>query len=61
MDDHEEINMIDVSVNHTFEESCYEDPLDKCLTYFGMNFNIEKSIEEMNALLDYFPIMNTNL
>ena len=24
MDDHEEVNMIDVSVNHTFEESCYE-------------------------------------
>jgi len=27
MDDHEEVNMIDVSVNHTFEESYYEDPL----------------------------------
>ena len=31
MDDHKEVNIIDVSVSHTFEESCYEDPLEKCL------------------------------
>jgi len=28
MDDHKEVNMIDISVSHTFEESCYEDPLE---------------------------------
>ena len=38
MDDHEEVNMIDMSISHTFEESCYEDPLEKCLAHFGMNF-----------------------
>jgi len=26
MGDHEEVNMIDISDSHTFEESCYEDP-----------------------------------
>jgi len=31
MDDHEEVNMIDMLVSHTFEESCYENPLEKCL------------------------------
>jgi len=35
MDDPEEVNMINNLVNHTFEESCYEDPLKKCLTHFG--------------------------
>ena len=43
--DHEEVNIIDVSVYHTFEESFYEDPLDKCLAHFGMNFDIEESID----------------
>ena len=57
MDDHEEVE----SVNHTFEESYYEGPLEKCLDHFGMNFDIEKSIEEVNALLDSVPIMDTNL
>jgi len=54
MDDHEEINMIDISVNHTFEESCYDDPLEKCLTHFRQNFDIDESIDEVNALLDSF-------
>ena len=41
MDDLEEVNMIEMSVSHTFEESYYEDPLNKCLAHFGMNFNID--------------------
>jgi len=61
MDDHEEVNMIDMSVSHTFEDSCYEDPLEKCLAHFEMNFDIDESIEEVNTLLDSVPIMNTNL
>ena len=52
IDDHEEVHMIDVPVNHTFEESCYENPLEKCFSHFVMNFDIEESIEEINALLD---------
>ena len=61
MDDLEEVNMIDMSVSRTFEESCYEDPLEKCLAHFEMNFDIDESIEEVNTLLDSVPIMNTNL
>ena len=57
IDDHEEVNMIDVSVNHTFQEFCYEDPLEKCLAYFGQNLDIDKSIEEVNALLDSIHVM----
>jgi len=44
IDDHEEVNMIDISVSHTFEESCYEDPLEKCLAHFEKNFDIDESI-----------------
>jgi len=35
MDDHEEVNMIGILASHTFEGSCYEDPLVKCLALFG--------------------------
>jgi len=55
MDDHEEVNIIDVAVNHDFEESYYEDLLEKWLAYFGMYFDIEESIEEVYALLDLSP------
>jgi len=61
IDDYKEVNTINVSVNHTFEESCYKDPLEKCLAHFGTNFDIEESIEEVNALLDSVLIMDTNL
>jgi len=44
MDDHMEVNMIEMSVSHTLEESLYKDPLEKCLAYFGMNFDINESI-----------------
>ena len=60
MDDHEEANMIDISVSHTFEESCDEDPLEKCLTHFGQNFDIDESLREVNALLDSVPVAYTN-
>jgi len=59
MDDYEEVNMIDISISHTFEEFYYEDPLEKCLAHFGQKFDIEESIEEVNALLDSIPIMYT--
>jgi len=51
MDDHKEVNMIDILINHTFEESCYEDPLEKCLAHFRQNSNIDKSIKEVNAVM----------
>ena len=58
MDEHEEVNMIDTLISQTFEESCYEDPLEKFSTHFGHNFDIDESLEEVNALLDF--IMNTD-
>jgi len=60
MDDHQEANMIDISVSHTFEDSCYKVFLEKCLHYFGLNFDINELIEEVNTLLDFVPVMYTN-
>jgi len=60
MDDHEEVSMIDILDSHTFENSCYDDPLEKCLAHFGKNFDINESIDEVNALLDFVPVIDTN-
>jgi len=60
MDDHEEVNMIDISVSHIFKESCYEDPLEKYLAHFEQNFDIDESLKEVNALLDSIPVIYTN-
>ena len=60
MDDYEEVSIIVISVSHMFEQSCYDDPLGKCLTHFGHNFDIKESIDAVNALLDYVHVMKTN-
>ena len=60
MGDHEEVSMIDILDSHTFENSCYDDPLEKCLAHFGKNFDIDESIDEVNALLDFVPVIDTN-
>ena len=60
MDDHKEVNVIDISVIHTLEESCYNNPLDRYLAHFGQNFDIDEFIDAVNALLDFVPIIDTN-
>ena len=46
--------MIESLVHDPFLQSSYEDPLEAC------NFDIEHSIEEVNALLDYVPLLSTD-
>ena len=60
IDDHKEVSMIDILISHIFEGSYYDDPLEKYLTHFGQNVDIDELIEEVNALLDFVPIMYTN-
>ena len=31
MDDEEEMNMVDVLIGQTIQQSCYQDPLEQCL------------------------------
>ena len=53
-----EVNMIGSLVHDTFLQSSCEDPLKACLTPFDCNLDIEKSIEEVNALLDSVPLLS---
>ena len=55
-----EVDMIEGLVHDTFLQSSYEDPLKACLNLFGCNFDIEHSIEEVNALLDSIPLLSTD-
>ena len=55
-----EVNMIEGLVHDTFIQSSREDPLKACLTLFYCNLDIEKSIEEDNALLDSIPLLSTD-
>ena len=53
-----EVNMIEDLVHDTFVQLSCEDPLKACLTLFYCNLDIEKSIEEVNALLDSVPFLS---
>ena len=48
-----EVNMIGSLVHDTFIQSRCEDPLKACLTLFVCNLDTEKSIKEVNSLLDF--------
>ena len=53
-----EVNMIRSLVHDTFIQSRCEDPLKACLTLCYCNLDTEKSMEEVNALLDFFPLLS---
>ena len=55
-----EVNMIEGLVHDTFIQSSCNDPLKACSTLFGCNLDIEKSIEEVNALLDFVSLLTTD-
>ena len=52
------VNMIESLVHDIFIQSSCEDPLKACLTCFDCNLDIEKSIEKVNALLDFVSLLN---
>ena len=53
-----QVNMIGSLVHDTFIQSRGEDPLKACLTLFYCNLDTEKSMEEVNALLDFVPLLS---
>ena len=55
-----EVDIIESLVHDTFLQLSYEDSLEACLNLFGCNFDIEHSIEEVNALLDSVPLLSTD-
>ena len=47
-------------VDNTFLLNLSDDPLQTCLTHFGLDFDIERSVDEVNALFNSTPSMDTN-
>ena len=47
-------------IDHTFPSTLSDDPLQTCLTHFGLNFYIDILFDEVNALLDLLPSIDTN-
>ena len=44
----------------SFGDALSDDPLQICLTYFGLDFDIDRSFDEVNALLNSSPPIDTN-
>ena len=53
-----EVNMIGSLVQDIFIQSSCEDPPKASLTHFDCNLDTEKSMEEVNALLDSIPLLS---
>ena len=55
-----DVDLIEALVGDTFLSNLSDDYLQTCLTHFGFDFDIDKSVEEVNALLDSAQSMDTN-
>ncbi|KAK9187298.1 hypothetical protein WN944_018690 [Citrus x changshan-huyou] len=55
-----DVDLIEALVDDTFLSNLSDDPLQTCLTHFGLDFDIDRSVDEVNALLDSAPSMDTN-
>ena len=55
-----DMDLIKEMIDNTFVSNLCDDPLQTCLTHFGLNFDIERSVDEVNTLLDSAPSMDTN-
>ncbi|KAH9802357.1 hypothetical protein KPL71_001349 [Citrus sinensis] len=55
-----DVDLIETIVDNTFLSNLSDDPLQTCLTHFGLDFDIDRSVNEVNALLDSAPSMDTN-
>ena len=54
------MDLIEALVDNTFLSNFNDDPLQTCLTHFGFDFDIDKSVNEVNTLLHSAPSMDTN-
>ncbi|KAH9704912.1 hypothetical protein KPL70_011658 [Citrus sinensis] len=55
-----DVDLIEILVDNIFLSNLSDDPLQTCLTHFGLDFDIDRSVDEVNALLDSTPSMDTN-
>ncbi|KAH9744111.1 hypothetical protein KPL70_003549 [Citrus sinensis] len=55
-----DVDLIDTLVDNTFLSNLSDDLLQTCLTHFGLDFDIGRSVDEVNALLDSASSMDNN-
>jgi len=58
LDDVGSVQMIDSLVSDSFSQISSSDPLEACLAHFGIDFDDDTTIREVNALLDSVPLMD---
>ncbi|KAK9222119.1 hypothetical protein WN944_010551 [Citrus x changshan-huyou] len=54
-----DVDLIEKIIDNTFLSNLSDDPLQTCLTHFGLDFDIDRSVDEVNTLLDSAPSMDT--
>ncbi|KAH9782028.1 hypothetical protein KPL71_008713 [Citrus sinensis] len=54
------VDLIETLVDNTFLSNLSNDHLQTCLIHFGLDFDIDRSVDEVNALLDSALSMDTN-
>ena len=47
-----DVDLIGALVDDTFLLNLSDDPLHTCLTHFSLDFDIDRSVDEVNTLLD---------
>lgn len=55
-----DMDLIKELVDHIFLSTLSDDHLQICLTYFGLDFDIDKLVDEVNTLLDSSLPIETN-
>lgn len=55
-----DVDLIEELVYHSFPSNLSDDSLQKYLTYFGMNFDTDRSIDKVNVFPDSSPSVDTN-
>ena len=55
-----DVDLIEALIDNTFVSNLSDDPLQTYLTHFGLDFDIDRSVNEVNALLDLAPSIDTN-
>ena len=55
-----DVDLIEALIDNTFFSNFSDDPLQTCLTHFGLDFDIDISIDEVSTLLDSATSVNTN-
>jgi hypothetical protein len=55
----QQVCLIEEIIDEVIEESSIEDPLEACLAQFGEDLDLEKLMEQVDALLETAPLVSS--